>query len=132
MHKFEHNAKITPAVPASSTYRTAGEAAGASVDMAKYHSFAAIIECEAATQWQGALVCVIAESTDDSTWSNTYLATSTIASSTTVEQTDTVEISADEMSDGYRYARVEITPAAGTGNMFSAVNVRFNPRYASP
>ena len=130
MHTFEKNCLESAAIPASSTYRTAGEAAGIGVDMAKYNNFCAIIQAEPATQWQGALTCEIAESIDNSTYSDTYLATVTIASSTDTTQIDTVEIRAEELSDGYRYARVEVTPAAGTGNMFDAVNVQFNARFS--
>jgi len=128
MHKFEENCLESVAICAAATYRTATEVDGTYVDMAKYNNYVAIIEAAGATQYLGDLTCVIAESTDHSTWSNTYLATVTIASATT-NAIDTVEIRAEEMSDGYRYARVEVTPATGTGNMISAVNVQFNPRF---
>jgi len=129
MHRFEENIYPTVGIPASSTYRTAAECTGVGVDMQKYNNFCAVIQVKSATQWQGALTCVIAESTDNSTYSDTYLATVTLASSTTTDGIDTVEVRAEELSDGYRYARVEVTPAAGTGNMFSAVNLQFNPRF---
>jgi len=129
MHKFEQNVSVDVSIPPSATY-TAAEKDGVGVDMAKYNNFAAIISVAGATQYQGALTCVIAESTDDSTYSDTFLATVTIASATT-DQVDTVEIRAEEMTDAYRYLRLEITPAAGTANIFSAENVRFNPRFKS-
>ena len=130
MHKFEHNVHESAAIPSAATYRTAAAVNGAGVDMAKYNNFCAVVECAGATQWLGALTCVIAESTDNTTYSTAFLATTTIASATT-DSVDTVEVRAEELSDGYRYARVEVTPAAGTGNMFSAVNLQFNPRYAT-
>lgn len=127
MHKFEQNVSIDVGITPSATYTNA-EKAGVGVDMAKYNNFAAIIAVAGATQYQGALTCVIAESTDNSTFSDTFLATVTIASATT-EQVDTVECRAEEMTEGLRYLRVEVTPAAGTANAFSVVNARFNPRF---
>ena len=128
MHKFEENVKETVAIAPQSI--TASEKAGTGVDMAKFNNYCAVITIVGATQYQGALTCVIAESTDDSTYSDTYLATVTIASATT-DRVDTVEIRAEEMTAGYRYARVEVTPAAGTVNTIAAVNLRFNPRFAA-
>ena len=130
MHKFEENVSIDVGIPPCDVY-TAAEKAGTGVDMAKYNNYAAIIAMASATEHQGALTCVIAESTDDSTYSDTYLATVTIASSTTADGVDTVEVRAEEMSDGYRYLRAEVTPAAGTENAFSVANARFNPRFKS-
>ena len=130
MHKFEQNVSVDIGIAPADNY-TAAEKVGVGADMAKYNNFCAAIVVASATQYQGALTCVIAESTDDSTWSNTYLATVTIASSTTADGIDTVEVRAEEMSDGYRYLRLEVTPAAGTGNAFAAVNMRFNPRFKS-
>ena len=131
MHKFEENVLETIGIAPPVAYYTNAEKAGTGVDMAKFNNYVAVIACASATQWQGALTAVIAESTDNATYSNTYLATVTIASSTTADQVDTVECREEEMTDGYRYLRVEITPAAGTGNAFSAVNLKFNPRFAS-
>lgn len=130
MHKGSENIKLTDAIAVAETYRTAQVVNGVSVDMAKYNNYAAVVHVAGATQWQGDLTAVIAESTDDSTWSDTYLATLTIESATT-DTAQSVEVRAEEMSDGYRYLRVEVTPATGTGNLFDAVNARFNPRYAA-
>jgi len=130
MHKFEQNVSIDVGITPTATY-TDQEEAGTGVDMAKYNNYAAIIAIAGATQYQGALTCVIAESTDDSTYSNTYLATVTIASSTNTDQVDTLEVRAEEMTDAYRYLRMEVTPAAGSANAFSVVNARFNPRFKS-
>ena len=128
MHTFEKNVLESVAIAPQSI--TAAEKVGVGVDMAKFNNYCAIVSIVGATQYQGALTCVIAESTDDSTYSNTYLATVTIASATT-DRLDTVEIAAEKLSDGYRYLRVEVTPAAGTVNTISAVNLRFNPRFAA-
>jgi hypothetical protein len=131
MHKASENSKLTYAIPVAATYRTATAVTGVGVDMAKYNNYAAIISVAGATQWQGALTCEIAESTDNSTFSTAYLATLTIATAT-VNTAQSLELRAEQMSDGYRYLRVEITPASGTGNLFSANNIRFNPRYLAP
>lgn len=131
MHKFSDNIKLTEAIPVAATYRTAGAVNGAAVDMAKYNNFAALIHVAGATQWQGALTCVVAEGTTSTQFSTAYLATLTIASGTT-DTAQSVEVRAEQMSDGYRYLRPTITPAAGTGNLFDAVNVQLNPRYAAP
>lgn len=130
MHKFEENVSVDIGIAPGEAY-TAAEKTGVGVDMAKYNNCAFAIAVAAKTENQGALTCVIAESTDNSTYSNTYLATVTLASSTTADGIDTVECRAEEMSDGYRYLRAEVTPAAGTENAFSVVNMRFNPRYKS-
>lgn len=132
MHKIDQNASFTDSIAHATTYRTATVVNGAAVDMAKFHNFAGIITVAGATQWQGAITTVVAEGTTSTQFSTSYLATVTIASSTDTNQVGVVEISDTEMSDGYRYLRLEATPAAGTGNMFAAVNCRFNPRYASP
>lgn len=137
MHRFHENVKESCCIPcpmATSTvavFYTNAELAGTSVDMAKFNNYVAVIQVRAVTQWGAAVTCVIAESTDNTTYSNTYLATVTIASSTTTCGIDTVEVRDEEMSDGYRYLRLECTPAAGTGNIFCAVSLRFNPRYAT-
>lgn len=127
MHKFEQNVAVDVGIEPSATY-TAAEKAGIGVDMAKYNNYAMAIAIAGATQYQGALTCVIAESTDNSTFSDTFLATVTIASATT-DQVDTLEVRAEEMTAGYRYLRTEVTPAAGTANALSVVNIRFNPRF---
>jgi hypothetical protein len=131
MHTASENAKISYAIPVAATYRTAGSATGVGVDMAKYNNYAAIINVAGATQWQGALTCSIAESTDNTTFSTAYLATLTIATATT-HTAQSLEVRAEQMTDDYRYLRVEVAPASGTGNLYSAVNVQFNPRYLAP
>jgi hypothetical protein len=131
MHKSSENGKLSYAIPVAATYRTAGSATGVGVDMAKYNNYVAIINVAGATQWQGALTCSIAESTDNSTFSTAYLATLTIATATT-NTAQSLELRAEQMSDGYRYLRVEVAPASGTGNLYSAINLQFNPRYAAP
>lgn len=136
MHKFSENVKVSVGIPspiATSTvavFYTAALKAGVGVDMAKYNNYAAVVEVVGATQWQGALTIQVAESTDNSTFSTAYLATATIATATTNTATS-VELRTEQMSDGYRYLNVNVTPAAGTGNVFSAVNLQRNPRYAA-
>jgi len=130
MHLFDENIAVDDGIPVPATYRTAAAVNGAAVDMAKHRGFAGIITVAGATQWQGAITAVIAEGTTSTQFSTAYLATKTIASATT-NQIEVIEVNADKMSDGYRYLRMTLTPAAGTGNMFAAVNSRFNPRYAA-
>ena len=130
MHLLDENIKVDDAVPVPATYRTAQAVNGVAVDMAKYHNFAGIVTVSGATQWLGAITAVIAEGTNSTQFSTSYLATKTIASATT-NQIEVVEISDQAMTDGYRYLRLTLTPAAGTGNMFAAVNARFNPRYGA-
>jgi len=131
MHLFNENIKIDCSLPVMETYRTAGTANGAGVDMAKYHNFAAVISAASATQWQGNLACYIAESTDNTTYSTVYLATKTVSSNTTTDQVAVIEVSDSKMTPGYRYLRLTVIPVGGTGNMYAAINTRFNPRYAA-
>ncbi len=128
MHDYPSNVKITYGIPCPVAYYTAAVQTGVGVDMARHSMYDAIVEVRGATQWQGALTVQVAESTDNSTFSTAYLATATLASATTHTATS-VEVNADKMTDGYRYLRVEVTPAAGTGNMFSVVNLQRDPRY---
>ncbi len=128
IHKFENNVLETVAVKPKAS--TAAENAGTGVDMAKFRNYVAVVMLAAATQYSGALTAVIAESTDNSTYSDTYLATVTIASTTAADGVDTVEVRAEQMTAGYRYLRVELTPV-GTVSNIAAVNLRFNPRFAA-
>lgn len=130
MHLFDENLKVDDGVAVAATYRTANAVNGAAVDMAKYHNFAGVITVTGATQWQNAITAVIAEGTTATQFSTAYLATKTVASATT-NQIEVVEVSADKMTDGYRYLRLTLTPATGTGHLFAAVNCRFNPRYGA-
>ncbi len=63
MHKSSENAKLSDGINVAATYRTAGAANSAAVDMAKYNNYVAVVHVAGATQWQGALTCVIAEVT---------------------------------------------------------------------
>lgn len=130
MHLLDENISVADGIPVPATYRTAAAVNGAAADMAKYHNFAGILTVTGATQWLGAITLKIAEGTNSTQFSTSHLATKTVASATT-NQIEIIEVSADQMSDGYRYLRLEATPAAGTGNMFAAVNCRFNPRYGA-
>lgn len=131
MHKGSENTTFSDGINVAATYRTAGAANSAAVDMAKYNNYAALVHVAGATQWQGALTVVIAEGTNSTQFSTAYLATLTVASAT-IDTAQSVEIRAEQMSDGYRYLRHTITPAAGTGNLYDSVNVQFNPRYSAP
>lgn len=130
MHVFDENIKVDDGIAVPATYRTAQAVNGAAVDMAKYHNFAGVITVTGATQWLGAIAAKIAEGTTSTQFSTAFLATKTVASATT-NQIEVIEVAAEKMTDGYRYLRMELTPAAGTGNMFAAVNARFNPRYGA-
>jgi hypothetical protein len=127
MHKFKDNVLYTIGIPPQATATTT-EIDGTGVDMAKFANYAAIISVKGATQYGAALTANIAESTDNSTFSDTYLATVTIASVTT-DAIDIVECRAAAMTKGYRYLRCEVTDV-GTLKSLSALNVRFNPRFA--
>lgn len=128
IHKFENDVLETVAVTPKAS--TATENAGEGVDMAKFNNFVGIIQLAAATQYSGPLTAVIAESTDNTTYSDTYLATVTIASTTATNAIETIEVKAEDMTEGYRYLRLELTPS-GTVSNISAVNLRFNPRFAA-
>jgi len=127
MHRFIENVKYDVAVyPRALT--TATLVSGSGVDMAKYNNFCALAGAAPSSQC-GALNIFIAQSTDNSTFSATYLATASVASSTTVGFGTSVEIRAEQMSDGYRYLRVEVLPIAGTQHVIGAASLRFNSRY---
>jgi len=129
MHEFDENVCVSTGL-SPAVYGT-WEYTGTAVDMAKYNNFVAAVVSGSSADFQGALTVVIAEATCHTVWSNTYLATLTLASSSLVDRCDTVEVRAEEMSDGYRYLRPEITPATGSGNLFAVINQRFNPRYGT-
>jgi hypothetical protein len=131
MHKSSENGKLTIAIPVAATYRTAGAATGGTVDMAKFNNCAFIVNVAGATQWQGDLTCVVSEGTNSTQFSSAYIATLTIASATT-DTAQSLEIRGEQMSAGYRYVRLIVTPAAGTGQLYSAVALQFNPRYLAP
>ena len=135
MHRFKENVKTSIGIAAPiatstvAVFHTAGLKAGIGCDMAKYNNFAGCISQVAGTQWQGDVTYYIAQSTDNTTFSTAYLATTTISSSTTTNQVGTIECRAEQMSDSYRYLRVEALPATGTGNVYSVQNLRFNSRF---
>ena len=131
LHTATENVKLSVGIAVAATYRTSAEVAGVGVDMAKFNNYAGIVNIAGATQWQGNLVIVVAESTDNSTWSDTFLATSTVASATT-NQCESLEVRAEQMTDGYRYLRTEVTPATGTGHLFASVNAQWNARFEPP
>ncbi len=126
MHRFSENVKYDVGIYPRAT--TATLHSGTGVDMAKYNNFCAIVGAAPGTA-VGALNFYIAQSTDSATWSSTYLATVSVASSASVGYGSSIEIRAEQMSDGYRYLRVEVLPIAGTLNVIAAANLRFNSRY---
>ena len=130
MHLLDENISVADGIPVAATYRTSAAVNGQAADMAKYHNFAGVVTVAGATQWQGGITVVVAEGTNSTQFSTSYLATKTIASATT-NQIEVIEISDQAMSAGYRYLRLTATPATGTGHLFAAVNCRFNPRYGA-
>ncbi len=130
MHKFTENVKYNEGYMSIGTSTTSTVQTGTSVDMAKYNNFAAIIQ-GVVTAGAGPLTAYIRESTDAAAWTAAYLSTTTIASATTpyLGYGGVVELRAEQMSDGYRYLRVEVIPQSGTGNLISIANLRFNSRY---
>jgi hypothetical protein len=131
MHKFTENSKIEVALAPQTIATASTEVAGAGVDMRDYRIFTAVCMLAAAAAHGADVVCHIAESIDDSTWSNTYLATATLQTDATVNDIKTMEIKSADLSDGYRYVRVEMTPGDSTKDVVGAVNIRSKPRYAA-
>jgi hypothetical protein len=136
MHTFKSNIKYDQGLYLNANTATAAEYTGTAVDMSRYNNFCGIVSgvMAAATNNVGAFVAVIAQSTDCTAWSDTYLATATAASATAASgflgmYGTTIECRAEQLSDGYRYLRVEVTPAGGTTNAINIVNLRFNPRF---
>ena len=132
MHKFYENVKYDVGLMLQVASATATTYTGTAADMRKYNNFCALFGGVAAPGSNniGALTGYIAQSTDMATWSGNYLATATAASATGGLTFGTsVEVRAEQMGDSYRYLRVEVLPAAGTANLISAANLRFNSRY---
>jgi len=129
MHKFEENVAVDIAVSPRAVTTTT-EIDGVALDMAKYNNVAFAVQLASGTQ-AGALTCYIAEGTTSTQFSDTMLATVTLASSTDTDGIDTVELRAEEMTAGYRYVRLEVNPAAGDSKTLSATAMRFNPRFKS-
>jgi len=132
MHKFEDSVLETVGIVQGAVSSTAGEVAGAAVDMAKFNNFVGIVMNKAQTQYGGIITVGVAEGTTSTQFAATNLATVTIASDTATDQIDTIEVRAEEMTEGYRYLRLEVTPTTpGTAMVFEAINLRFNPRFAA-
>lgn len=132
MHKFAQNVRYDTGRHLVLGTATATAFTGTSADMAKYNNFVAIVSggAQAGTNDIGALVVYIAESTDTTTYSSNYLATATAASATGGLCFGTVvECRAEQMTDGYRYLRAVVVPAAGTNNSIAIQNLRFNARF---
>ncbi len=131
MHRFTQNVKTNVGLMTLSTATSATVSTGTSVDMAKYNNFCGIVNYVVASN-TGTTTIYIREGTSAAgAWSTTYLATATLASYATVPYIGgfgTIECRAEQMSDGYRFLRVEVIPAAATG-VISITNCRFNSRY---
>ncbi len=131
MHRFKENVKCEVGLMTLSTATSATVSTGTSVDMAKYNNFCGLVSYVVASN-TGTTTIYIRESTNQLVWTAAYLATATLASYATVPYIGgfgTIECRAEQMSDGYRYLRVEVIPAAATG-VINIANCRFNARYA--
>ena len=130
MHKFTQNVKTDVGLMTLSTATSATVSTGTSVDMTKYNNFVGLVSYVVASN-TGTTTVYIRESTNAAVWTSAYLATATLASYATVPYIGgfgTIECRAEQMSDGYRYLRGEVIPAAATG-VISIVNARFNSRF---
>lgn len=130
MHKFSENIKSDVGLMTLSTATSATVSTGTSVDMAKYNNFAGVVSYVVASN-TGTTTVYIRESTNAAVWTAAYLATATLSSYATVPYIGgfgTIEVRAEQMSDGYRYLRVEVIPAAATG-VINITNLRFNSRF---
>ncbi len=130
MHKFTENVKTDVGLMTLSTATSATVSTGTSVDMAKYNNFVGLVSYVVASN-TGTTTIYIRESTNAAVWTAAYLATATLSSYATVPFIGgfgAIECRAEQMSDSYRYLRVEVIPAAATG-VISITNVRFNARF---
>ncbi|MBA7481237.1 MAG: hypothetical protein GH158_00205 [Dehalococcoidia bacterium] len=127
MHKFEQNIAVDDEIsPRIVTVTT--EIDGVALDMAKFNGVCFAIQNKLSADG-GALTCNVAEGTNSTQFSDTFLATVTLAASTDADQFDTVEIKAPEMTAGYRYVRLEVNPAAGTTTQLAAIAMRWSARF---
>lgn len=129
MHSLEQSTNpvvaIAPKIVGSTT-----ALAGVGVKMDKYNNFAMICMLKELAANGIDATFYIAESTDNSTFSTSYLKTCTLASNTETAQVDTIEVRADELSDGYYYVRGEVKmTATNTYQPAAAAGVQFNPRF---
>lgn len=133
MHKFSQNVKPDVGLFQVAATATATTYTGTGSDMQMYNNFCGYVMggIGAGTQDIGTLTMYIAESTDNITFSATYLATATCASATATAKGygGTIECRAEQMTDGYRYLRVEVLPVKGTTSILAIANLRFNSRY---
>lgn len=130
-HTFEERFKVTigvdPQIPNSTTAVTGG-----AVSMAKYNNAAIICALTDRTQYGSNATFQIAQGTNSTQFSTVMLKTVTLSSNTQTAQIDTIEVRAEELSDGYTYIRPVVTMAAtATGQEISAQVVQFNPRFMS-
>lgn len=130
MHKFKENVKCDVGLMTLSTATSATVSTGTSADMQKYNNFCGLVSYVVASN-TGTITAYIRESTDKAVWTAAYLKTATLSSYATVPFIGgfgSIECRAEEMSDGYRYLRVEVIPAVATG-VIGISNLRFNSRY---
>ncbi len=132
MHKFKENVNVTVGRGAVGTSTTSTVSTGTGVDMKNYNNFAGIITA-GIQAGGGPLTAYIVESTDNATFNqDKYVATLAISSATSplIGYGGVIECRADQMTDGYRYLRVDVLPTTGTGNVLMVSNVRFNSRFS--
>jgi len=131
MHKVTENHKIELALAPQNIATASTEVDGVGVDMRDYRIFTAVCMLAAAAANGADVACHIAESTDNTTYSGTFLATATLTTATNADDIEMMEIKSADLSDGYRYVRIEMTPGDGTGDIVGAVNIRSKPRFAA-
>lgn len=136
MHKFSDNVKYDVGRMLNSvsvsTSTSATVTTGTSVDMRYYNNFVGLVG-GAVGAGASALTAYITEATFATGVFNQAkpLATAAIASATSpyTGYGGSVEVRAEQMSDGHRFLRVEVKPTSGTGNRIAIANLRFNSRY---
>lgn len=100
------------------------------VHMAKYNNFAMGCLLAHHTQITAGAIFYIAQGTDQTTFSTNYLATATLASSTTTCTATVIEVRAEQMTNLYQYLRGEVVMSATCATAAIAAGyMRFNARY---
>lgn len=130
MHKFEENISAAVSVKAHIPGATAA-VVGTGVSLAKYNNYALACTNTFIAANGCAVTYYIAQSTDNTTFSTSYLATCTLASNTTTNQNDVIEVRAEQLTDGYTYvAGVAACASTATQQTICAMGLRWNPRFA--
>ena len=132
MHRFRENVRLDVGYMSISTSTSGTVTTSTAVNLRRYNNFVGIVQ-GVVTPGASALTAYITEATFATGVFNqaTPLATQAIASATTplLGYGGTIEVRAEQLSDGHHWVRVEVLPAAGTGNILSVSNLRFNARY---